>query len=532
MAYKVFLVEDEIVTREGIRDNVDWRSAGFEFCGEAPDGEIALPLIEETLPDVIITDIRMPFMDGLQLCKIIREHFPWMKVIILSGHDEFNYAQAAVKLGVTEYLLKPVSVADMHEVLERLVVQLDRDRKEAEDLKRLRNQVDNNLQMLRQKFLLQLLMGAMSSSEAIEHSQQLGIDIIANYYLVVLVKIKLCESSLPFDYEEYNQVESLISGLVGTNQDILSAQKDMEELALLIKGNTAEQLIQEGTFITELIQNEVGQKTSCTLLVGVGNPHKRLGEIHRSFVEALVKVSDGSGEPFTSISKIELDQIGSLKLDQGALEHFLKSGLAQDFDEFFAANLHEIGKAALHSHLVKYYFFVDIILTTAQFVNDLDGDPNQVLPKLRQVDKLVSDANTFDQIRDEIKRILTVAISFRDSQMDNQQVEIVHRAKRFIDKSFANPDLTLADVAAQVHLSPNHFSVVFSQEMGETFRDYLIRIRIERAKELLRTTTLKCYEVAYQSGYNDAHYFSHIFKKATGLSPQNYRILPQDNRTK
>jgi len=128
MLYKVFLVEDEIVTREGIRDNVDWKSAGFEFCGEAPDGEIALPLIEATQPDLLITDIKMPFMDGLQLCKIIREHMPWIKIIILSGHDEFHYAQTAIQLGVSEYLLKPVSVSDLHAVLQRAVEALGRER--------------------------------------------------------------------------------------------------------------------------------------------------------------------------------------------------------------------------------------------------------------------------------------------------------------------------------------------------------------------------------------------------------------------
>ena len=121
MLNKVFLVEDEIVTREGIRDNVDWISAGFEFSGEAPDGEVALPLIENIQPDVLITDIRMPFMDGLQLCKVVRERMPWVKIIILSGHNEFNYAQEAVKLGVTEYLLKPIGVKDLHDVLQKMI---------------------------------------------------------------------------------------------------------------------------------------------------------------------------------------------------------------------------------------------------------------------------------------------------------------------------------------------------------------------------------------------------------------------------
>nr|NIP41411.1 response regulator [candidate division Zixibacteria bacterium]NIW43692.1 response regulator [Gammaproteobacteria bacterium]NIR62732.1 response regulator [candidate division Zixibacteria bacterium]NIS44803.1 response regulator [candidate division Zixibacteria bacterium]NIT52235.1 response regulator [candidate division Zixibacteria bacterium] len=145
MTYKVFLVEDEIITREGIRDNVDWGAAGFEFCGEAADGEIALPLIEETQPDVLITDIKMPFMDGLQLSKIVREHMPWIKIIILSGHDEFNYAQSAVKLGVTDYLLKPISAQDLRTVLKKLTTTLDREKQQREKLKTLETRVEDSL---------------------------------------------------------------------------------------------------------------------------------------------------------------------------------------------------------------------------------------------------------------------------------------------------------------------------------------------------------------------------------------------------
>src|SRR5512139_1296957 len=135
MPYKVFFVEDEIVTREGIRDNVDWKAHGFEFCGEAPDGELALPLLRTARPDVLITDIKMPFMDGLQLSKIVRERMPWVKIVILSGHDEFEYAQQAIKLGVTEYLLKPVTVQNLHQVLQKLTAQLDQEKKEQENLR-------------------------------------------------------------------------------------------------------------------------------------------------------------------------------------------------------------------------------------------------------------------------------------------------------------------------------------------------------------------------------------------------------------
>ncbi len=136
MSYKVFFVEDEIITREGIRDHVDWQANGFEFCGEASDGEMALPLIQTAQPDVLITDIKMPFMDGLQLSKIVRERMPWVKIIILSGHDEFEYAQEAIKLEVTDYILKPITVKKLQSVLQNLTVKLDQERKEQDNFKK------------------------------------------------------------------------------------------------------------------------------------------------------------------------------------------------------------------------------------------------------------------------------------------------------------------------------------------------------------------------------------------------------------
>ena len=155
MLYKVFFVEDEIITREGIRDNVDWRASGFEFCGEASDGELALPLLRAAQPDVLITDIKMPFMDGLQLSKIVREHMPWVKIVILSGHDEFEYAQKAIGLGVTDYLLKPVTVQKLQTVLHKLNMQLDQERMEKERLKELQEQMEDHREIAPRKAFVQ-----------------------------------------------------------------------------------------------------------------------------------------------------------------------------------------------------------------------------------------------------------------------------------------------------------------------------------------------------------------------------------------
>ena len=521
MPYRVFLVEDEIITREGIRDNVDWGAAGFEFCGEASDGEMALPLIEETRPDVLITDIKMPFMDGLQLCKIIREHMPWVKIIILSGHNEFEFAQSAVKLGVTEYLLKPVSAQDLHATLVGLAATLDQEKQEREELKSLQTKIEDNLVLSREKFLLKLVMGGVSSMEAIEQSQQFGLNIVARYYLVVLIRIELCENTQPFDYQEYRQVEQIVSQFAGNNLDVLLTKKDPEELVLLIKGDGLRQLVQEGEFLAGLIKIEVENQTSCNAIIEMGTPQNRLGDIHHSFAEALVKSK--SYQKSSVKNSINAEQVEQSKLDHVAIGNYLKFGSLQEFDIFFANTLQAISEIAVQSKMMKQYLFIDIILTAIQFVSDLGGKIAQFEADIQEIDELLNRLKDQNEIKAELRRIFSTAIAFRNRQMNPERTRIIQQAQAYLETNFSDPDLQMHKVAQKYNLSIGHFSTIFHQEVGETFRDYLGKLRINRAKELLRTTNLKVAEVAYQSGFSDSHYFSAVFKKKTNLTPRQFR---------
>ncbi len=524
MLYKIFLVEDEIVAREGIRDNVDWRMAGFEFCGEAPDGEMALPLIENTRPDVLITDIKMPFMDGLQLCKIVRERMPSIKIIILTGHDEFDYAQQAVKLGVTEYLLKPVGVQDLHEVLGKVAVQLDRERQEQENLRQLKDQIEDNLTLHREKFLLDLVMGEMTSPKAIKTSQQLGLDIIAKSYLVVLMRAELCGKGARFNYHQFQQVQRIASGLIDNNPDAFLLKKDLEELVLILKGDSGDHLVQEADFLTEMIKNEVDNSTDCLLICGVGSPQERISDIPRSFTEALLILQNELPAANQVRTTNEANKAELLNLDKSAIEDFLKFGSQDNFDDFFGAYLQPLSETALKSYLIKNYIFIDIVLTTAKFVHRLGGVVDQVIPEINNVETLLMNIQTIEQIKAETKKMFASALAFRGAQVHNQHGLVIHRVKEYIGHHYANSELSLNIVAAQVNLSPSHFSTVFSRETGETFIEYLTRIRIDKAKELLRTTSLKSFEIADRVGYGDPHYFSTVFKKNTGLTPIEFRL--------
>lgn len=521
MSYKVFFVEDEIITREGIRDNVDWQANGFEFCGEAADGEIALPLLRTTQPDVLVTDIKMPFMDGLQLSKIVRERMPWVKIIILSGHDEFEYAQQAINLGVTDYLLKPVTVQKLQNVLQKLSVQLDQERKEKADLKKLQEQVEENRAILCERLLFKLVVGAISPPEAIEKGQMLGLNFIARHYLVLVLKIELGDRSEQYDHDEYQRVQQAVTELTEKNPDVFVLKRDWGDLVLIMKGGTPEYLEEERDVLLDAIRQEIA-KTRYRLTVGIGSSKNQLTAISQSFVEALVNVQNPAGEMKSGLNRA-IEQAELLKVEKSAVENYLRSGTKNEFDKFFQAYLGPLGETALKSNLVRNYIFIDVVLAIAKLVNDLGGDVDKVIPELNSIEMIMSNIKSIEQLRDQIYKILSSALAYRDSQPSDQYKKLIHQTIGYLESHYTDPELSLNEMAAQANLSVSHFSVVFSQETGRTFKECLTEIRINKAKELLRMTALRSADIAYQVGYNDPHYFSTVFKKNTGLSPIEFR---------
>ena len=521
MAYKVFFVEDEVITREGIRDNVDWQANGFEFCGEASDGEMALPLLRASQPDVLITDIKMPFMDGLQLSKIVRERMPAVKIVILSGHDEFEYAQEAIKLGVTDYLLKPVTVKKLQSALQKLTVQLDQERNEQNNLKKLQEQVEENRVMLRERLLFKLAVGAVSPTEAIEKGETLGLDLIATYYLIAILKVELSDRTEQYDYDEYQQVQQIVIGLTEKNPDIFVVKRDWGDLILIMKGSTLEYLEEERDVLLKEIRRIVA-KTRYQFTIGVGDTKKRIADICKSFVEALAIIQNPEGEYKSGLNPA-VERAELLKVDKLAVENYLRSGVKDNFDEFFDAYLSPVGESLLKSNLIKNYIFVDVVLAIAKLVSELGGEVDKIIPELNSIEITMSNIKTIEELREQAKKILTSALAYRDSQPNGHYKNLIRQAKEYLERCYTNPDLSLNELAAQANLSASHFSVVFSQETGQTFKEYLTVIRINKAKELLRMTALRSADIAYQVGYNDPHYFSSVFKKNTGFSPIEFR---------
>jgi two-component system response regulator YesN len=514
MPYSVFLVEDEIVAREGIRSNVDWMTCGFELCGEAADGELALPLLERLRPDLLITDIRMPFMDGLQLCRLVRERLPRTRIIIISGYDEFGYAQEAIKLGVTEYLLKPISAQDIAAALQRIRQAFDQDRAETQRRLQLEQQLSASRPLLQEHFLLELVLGKVETADALQRSREFGLEILAPRYRILVTHSEPLAGA--HDFGALQAAEAALNAVAAGFPGVLSCHKDSEATLFIVKGETAEGVAQESERLSGALA-EAGAALPVRIQIGMGTDETRLCELKRSFLAANARLGRReSTAPLAITDALPL-------IDHHAVEAFLTTGSSQQIDTFVEAQTEPWTATVTRSPLMRNYLLLDIYLTAGRLIEDWGSRLNSLFPEVTDFAVLAATIADFAGFQTQFRHVVATTIDYRNCSVDQHQTALVHTARAYIDAHYSSPELSLANVAHHVNLSPSHFSALFGRENGATFREYLTQVRIRHAQELLRGSSLRAFEIAEAVGYADPHYFSTVFKKETGRSPRAYR---------
>lgn len=528
--YKVFLVDDEVIIREGIRDNVKWENTDFIFAGSASDGEMAIPMIQKIKPDILITDIKMPFMDGLQLSKIVKKTIPDMKIIILSGHDEFNFAREALSIGVEEYLLKPVRSASLLEVLERTAKQIESEKNQKMSMENIKKQLEKYVPYARDKFLEELTMGMVSSAEVIENCEHFNIDILSEYYIAEIIEIE--SSGEDEENERQNDIAAFsrdIEEEASIDKDIIKFNKSYTESVLIIKGNDCELLRKKAYSIADRIKRKFEEHSSNKITVCIGNARERIKGITQSYKDAEVvksyKYIYGKNR-ITGFDSLKIDLFGRkeiVNLRKVDIGSFMKCGTSSEIEKFTDSYISNINEAEISSPLYIHYVYIDIMLKACEYINELGGYGKKILPEASNVEKVLSEISYLDELREKIVMILKRVFEYRDNNAENKYGSIIIKAKEYINKCYSDADISLNTVASYVNVSPSHFSTIFSQETGENFIEYLTGVRIKKAMELLKSTKQKTADISYGVGYNDSHYFSFIFKKIVGMTPREYR---------
>lgn len=537
MMIKIFLVEDEIAIRKGIKNSIDWEKEGYEFVGEAGDGELAYPMILKTKPDILITDIKMPFMDGLQLSKLVRKELPATKILILSGYDEFEYAKEAIKLQVAEYLLKPISSAKLLDVLAQVKEVIRQEQEEKELIKKYKEDMKENRELEKERFLNQIITQNLSLAQILETGESLGMDLSAPLYNILLLKI----TENGGKQETYAEIESALDTLSG----VFSFRRGVDEWLFLLTADDAEKMERRIESCRKTVR-QITEKTDPPVeyFGALGNPVERLREIKNSLKEAEKKFAFQYFKKWNQILEIPVRDVGSSenpqtekkeneellissvqvdKLNHKIIENFIHTGLRREVSNFVDDYFMSLGEKSVQSLMFRQYVAMDFYLAAVAFLERLGFSSKELVERCGDLKEMEQVIQTIEQTKEYIKKVLDATLECRESVSRKRYSDLLKEAVSYIEHHYEEEDISLNQVAASVNISPSHFSTIFSKEMGETFIEYLTNVRMERAKQLLRSSTMKTAEIAYAVGYKDAHYFSYLFKKVQKCTPREFR---------
>jgi two-component system response regulator YesN len=530
---KVFLVEDEFVVREGIKNNVDWQAHGYEFCGEAGDGELAYSMIQKLKPDIVITDIKMPFMDGLTLSRMIKEEFPWIEIILLTGYEDFQYATEAIRIGVSCYLSKPISGESLLKEVDSVARRIEERQEELEAKKRYEEDMEERMELEKQEFFSDLVTGSKEFSELLENAKKLSIDITAIRYNILMLRVW----SGKHDAREYSgSVVEIEQGIrrIAEKNDAIYFNLNIEGIALLFKGDDEAALSGSIERCIQEIKRLLFDYKHVRYFGGVGRSVDRITEIPFCFgwasrAFAHMYLTDESGFLFGTEEALKsggdnviLSEIDPRHIDRRLIKEFLRRGERSETEFFVEEFINGMGRSAIKSTLIRQYVAMDFYFCVSDFLENELGISRKDLSEEVETPtpEILADE---DKTQKYMGRIINQVLAVREADSRGRYSDVVSEVISYIEKNYTDDELSLNTLAAHVNFSPNHLSAIFKAQTGQPFIKYLTDYRMNAAKELLVTTSKKSNEIGLMVGYKDPHYFSYTFKKTQGMTPTQYR---------
>ena len=519
--YKVLIVDDEEEIRFGVIKKITWENYGFEIVADAENGNDALLKCEIYKPDIVFTDIKMPFMTGLELSEKLKNIMPWIKVIIFSGSNDFEFTKKAINMNVFDYILKPIDSDELIEVLKKLKIHIDLEYENKKNLESLYDYYNESIPILREKFLAQIIEGFQINKNVVEYGESLGIEFSYKYLATAVMHID----------DEVRNKRLLNISLNNTINNLMFDYCNFKTFIYLERIVVIVELYRENDifrFIREL--NNlciVSEKVlEAKISAGVGKIVNDITDIKLSYKTARdalhYKSILGSGTAIY-IEDVERNNnlnIDFLESDERELINAIKLKSEIDIKNVINNIFDKIQTKGISFN--QYKLFV-IELTTVLLklikTQNINIDDTLAIYKNIEVFKSIDEAREwFLNKAIEISRFIQI-------KRVAAATLLVEEAKTYVLQNFNSSDLSVDSVCNELHLSSTYFSTIFKKEVGVNFISYLTDIRLKEAKVLLKTTDYKTYIIAEKVGYIEANYFSYVFKKEIGVSPTKYRNL-------
>lgn len=539
LLYKLLIVDDEEEVRQGVIQKIQWDKFNFEIIGEAQNGMEAMDIIEDNIPDIIITDISMPLMNGLELSEYIQLNLPTVKTIILTGFEDFNFAQQAIKFGVEDYILKPVLPKDLNELMERLKSKLDCEIEQKENIIKLKEHFNESMPIIRGKFLSQIIESAIDEKEIMEKISLFRLNLTGRCYVIAAANIDNSDQDEKiFDDNDIELMRYAVNNIaieITDKHAIGEAFFHNSELVIIFSldetvgtGNRNNETIYRRVYsVLEEIRQNVEKYLKLMVTIGVGsifNSLSRLKDSYRSALTALEYKRIIGVNRIILIEDLEPKRKDFIAFDEQT-EHRLvstiKFGTEKEVSEVVDLIFNNLigTKAAFQEYQL---YFIEIVAAISRICRDFEIDASQILGIRTNLYVEILEFRSFNEIKTWVEVICLKLMNFISISRQNTTQMLVKKAQDYVHGNYSDEEMSIQKVSQHLHISSSYLSMIFKKETGETFLKYLVQVRLNTAIELLNCS-YKIAEIAERIGYPDTSYFSYFFKKNFGMSPREYR---------
>lgn len=525
--YTVLLVDDEEDVIQVIMKKINWEELGFSVAGYACNGMKALELVEECQPDVVMTDIKMPYMDGMELSHHIKTEFPLTKILIFTGFDEFEYAREAVHLEVEEYILKPVNSAELTKVFRQLKCKLDQEISEKQNVEILQKYYMESLPLRQANFYSMLMEGRIGESELSRYLSECQLSFQGPFFCCLVIHTSVNQTPKDMD-------PLLLSASIQKQAEERLGEKwrarafpylgNMVLLAQLKNKNEITELTDECDRFCKYIHHIIG----AVVTVGLGEVCATIPGLSQSYATAREAVSYrviyGSSRAINMKEIVPRETGNSGHTNNAELSGLFKMIRLGSPEDIIRAAEEYLHHASFHERSLQQYHIDIMELVSALYrfsvnneiaVEEFPGDMRKLYGNLLDMDSEVLK-----------KWLIDLSLSFRtelNHARNCSTKSFVSRAQEYVYNHYAEEGLSLDKVCRILGVSNSYFSTAFKKKTGSSFIGYLTDYRMDQASRLLIETNEKSYMIAQKVGYTDPNYFSYVFKRRFGVSPNRYR---------
>lgn len=532
---KVIIVDDEYLVIESIKNCVKWNELGYELVGQALDGQQALELIEIEKPQLAIVDINMPFINGLEFSRITHRKYPDLKVIILTGYSNFEYAREAMRVGVTEYILKPVDKLELEKALTNQRIIIESGIAFKLHLRKLEEASRQNNFIVKEKFTQTYVLDNMNGIDIkAEHKfNEYYPDFCNGKVTVIAIKIdyiyenyKSEDDRQLFRFAVRNIFEEIFDNIIYIPLYDLNGNVILIINTLLNKGeihkNGYVKLCQEGL-------QAVSRYLPFTITIGIGNEYESLDGIPSSYKEAVealrnsVIIGNNRIIKYSSLESKNKSYVNIIKLRKN-IQINLRIGsnveIEKEIEEVFSIISSE---KLLISDL--HFIISELLLIGKDFANESEIDPMKFSEQNLNSVEILESFEELVEIKEYILRFYQNLSKYLNGSRKTGSKMLVEKSKAYIDNNLGKSELDLENIAGSIFINASYLSSIFKKETGISITDYVKESRMIKAKELIKEGYKNIIALAQMVGFEDVNYFRKCFKKTFGVTPSEYLDL-------